>query len=156
MSDEIHKEEMKSNSDVESPNPPAKESEKKISQDEPLKETVEKEEKAEAQSDIGKDKQKEKEPPFDFNELIPDKIEDIVRVQLLSLNHWAYVHMGLLQNPKTKKVEKDLRQARIAIDATSALVDVLIANLSDSSEQRELKNMVINLRMNFMSKSQEG
>ncbi|MCE1246295.1 MAG: DUF1844 domain-containing protein [Firmicutes bacterium] len=91
---------------------------------------------------------------FDFSALLPDTIEEILKIQIFNLQEWAFVYMGLQLNPKTKKITKDIRQAKLAIDALSATVEVVMPHLPEK-EQRELKTMVTNLRMNFISKSQE-
>jgi len=91
------------------------------------------------------------EKEFDITDLLPDNIEEIVKLQILQMKEWAHIYMGFLPHPKKKMIVQDLRQAKIAIDSTSALVDVLLPHVS-KDQQRELKILVSDLKMNFISK----
>jgi len=53
-------------------------------------------------------------------------------------------------NPATGKVEKDLAQAQVAIDAVSYLAQQLEVKLS-GAELRELQHLVADLKMNFVN-----
>lgn len=81
-------------------------------------------------------------------------------VQLLAADSWQ--KMGLIANPQTGVVVTDLAQAKVAIDAVTDLVGRLESAPADAvsdAERRELKNLLNNLRLNYVnqrSASQEG
>ncbi len=71
------------------------------------------------------------------------------------LNEVAWMKMGLIPNPMTGKIERDLPQAKIAIDAVSDLVARLEPLVGDPG-RRELQVMLSNLRINFVQQGQRG
>jgi hypothetical protein len=64
----------------------------------------------------------------------------------------AWEGMGLVPNPGSGKVAKDLDGARLAIDAYAA-VFVLVREGIDASPRREMETLLTNLRLNFVEKS---
>ncbi len=68
-------------------------------------------------------------------------------ISLLAMQAWEA--MGLLPDAVTKKVERRLDDAQLAIDAAGALIDVIRAHLTDA-ERRELDTLLTNLRLNFI------
>jgi len=64
----------------------------------------------------------------------------------------AWQKMGLQVDPGTGTVEKDLEQARIAIDCVISLADRISARLGDS-DKRELRGIVSDLQINFVNQS---
>ena len=71
------------------------------------------------------------------------------------LNEVAWMKMGLIANPMSGKIERDLVQAKVAIDAVGDLVPRL-EPLIGASERRDLQVMLSNLRINFVQQSQKG
>jgi hypothetical protein len=61
----------------------------------------------------------------------------------------AWEAMGLTPNPATKQNSRQLDDAQIAIDAASALADLLRPHTSDT-ERREIEVLLTNLRLNFV------
>jgi len=64
----------------------------------------------------------------------------------------AWQGMGLVPNPASGKIEKDLADAKIAIDAFSALLDAMRPQL-DGQARRETEALLTTLRLNFVEKS---
>jgi len=64
----------------------------------------------------------------------------------------AWEGMGLVPNPITNKVEKNLDEARLAIDAFAAIFDVLRLRIEEQT-RREMETVLTNLRINFVEKS---
>jgi hypothetical protein len=62
----------------------------------------------------------------------------------------SFVTMGLLVNPRTNKIEKDMKQARIAIDTFEFILKQIDTNLSEE-EKRHLNNLLSDLKLNFVS-----
>lgn len=79
-------------------------------------------------------------------------IPELVRLRILEFAQFAWIRMGLLANPATQKVDKDLPQARLAIDCAAALAEQLQPHLDDH-EKRELQTLLANLRINYVEQS---
>ncbi len=61
----------------------------------------------------------------------------------------AWESMGLVPDATTKKIERKLEDAQLAIDAAAALADLVRPRLSEP-ERREVEVLVSNLRLNFV------
>ncbi|MBW3622165.1 MAG: DUF1844 domain-containing protein [Armatimonadetes bacterium] len=68
------------------------------------------------------------------------------------LEEQSWRHLGLVANPVTGKVEKDLQKARIAIDIV-AYVTSQVSPLMGEAQRRDLQNRVATLQMNFVEQS---
>ena len=77
---------------------------------------------------------------------------DLVRIFLAELHMRALIHMGLIPNPATRLVAKDLSQARLAIDCVAALIDQLSPS-AEPAEHDDLQEMLASLRMYFVRQS---
>ena len=64
----------------------------------------------------------------------------------------AWEGMGLVPNPLTKKVEKNLDEARLAIDAYAAAFEVVRLRVEDQP-RRDMESLLTTLRLNFVEKS---
>ena len=67
----------------------------------------------------------------------------------------AYQHMGKVKNPMTDKIERDMDQARHAIDVLSMLEAKTQGNLGDE-EKTLLEHALYELRLNFMDEVKKG
>lgn len=65
----------------------------------------------------------------------------------------AWQRMGLQHDMITGKIERDIPQAKAAIDAAASLATILEPQL-DESDQRMMQNLIRDLRMNFVQQSQ--
>jgi hypothetical protein len=70
-------------------------------------------------------------------------------IGLLSTQVWQW--LGLTKSPSGKLI-KDLAQAKVAIDSMAALSEQLEGKLAPK-EQQELKDMLANMRINFVQQS---
>jgi len=61
----------------------------------------------------------------------------------------AWQNLGLVPHPETKKVTRNLEDARLAIDAAASLIEHLKPRV-DETERRELDTLLANLRLNFV------
>jgi len=77
---------------------------------------------------------------------------DLLSTWLSLLAAKAWQGMGLVPNPLTGKTEKNLDDARLAIDAYAAVFEVLCARLEEQP-RREMENVLTMLRVNFVEKS---
>ncbi len=64
----------------------------------------------------------------------------------------AWEGMGLVPNPATNKIQKDLGDARMAIDAYAAIFETVRARIDDQP-RREMETLLTTLRLNFVEKS---
>jgi len=71
-------------------------------------------------------------------------------LSLLAAKAWE--GMGLVASPLTSKVEKNLDEARLAIDAYAAVFEVVRAR-TEESPRRAMENLLTTLRLNFVEKS---
>ena len=74
-------------------------------------------------------------------------------ISLLASKAWEA--MGLVPDPATKRIERVLSDAQLAIDAAAALADLVRATLGDA-ERRELDTLLMNLRLNFVEQRAKG
>jgi hypothetical protein len=65
------------------------------------------------------------------------------------LHQGAWISMGLVTDPATGKIEKDMAQAQIAIDSVAFLADK-VEEMLDEQTRRELKNLLSDLRINYV------
>lgn len=70
-------------------------------------------------------------------------------ITILSQRAWEY--LGLIANPKTGVTKLDIKKSRMAIDTISFILDQIKDDIGDS-EQREYRNFLTNLKMNFVDR----
>lgn len=68
------------------------------------------------------------------------------------LNQGAWISLGLISDPTTGQVEKDLPQAKVAIDSVAFLAGKVELEL-DEETRRELRNLVRDLQLNYVEQS---
>ncbi|MBI3911267.1 MAG: DUF1844 domain-containing protein [Armatimonadetes bacterium] len=85
----------------------------------------------------------------------PTDVRAILAMTIGMLAEAAWVKMGLQLDPLTGKVERDLDQARLAIDCLGDLAQRLGAH-QDERSRRELNNLLTDLRLNFVRQQQAG
>jgi Domain of unknown function (DUF1844) len=78
------------------------------------------------------------------------EVTPLLQQFLAEMSARAAVHMGLMPNPYTRLVAKNDTQARLAIDAFAAVVEVLRPHM-DAASQREYMRVLNDLRVNFVS-----
>ena len=71
-------------------------------------------------------------------------------LSLMAMKAWE--GMGLVANPIIGKTEKNLGDARLAIDAYAAVFELLRVRVDDGA-RREMENALTMLRVNFVEKS---
>lgn len=84
----------------------------------------------------------------------PSDVWELLTVFLGLLSEMAWRKMGLLIDPKSGKIEKDMAQAKVAIDTVGFIVEKLEGKLSDQ-EIRELRTLLSNLQLNFVTQSEK-
>ena len=115
------------------------------------------EQKVQAEAEAAEVRQEESKPEEQAADeemagLPPVDIYSLLKYFIGLLGAQAWQWMGVIKNPMTGQVGKDLPQAKVAIDSISALITQIESKL-DESEQREIRNMLSDLRINFVQQS---
>jgi hypothetical protein len=119
---------------------------RKIEKDEEKK--TQKEEKEETGEKVKEEKKQEES----FKE--PDlPVLFVWFISMLSGKTWEY--LGLIMNPETKKINKDLKKAKITIDTVAFLYDQIKDDINQEDFKR-IENLLANLRMNYVEKLKES
>jgi uncharacterized protein DUF1844 len=108
-----------------------------------------------APADAGETGSQGASPPESSPEAVPLgalAARDLVVWFLGLLAAKAWEGMGLVPNPATNKIQKDLQDARTAIDAYAAIFEALRAQIDDQP-RREMESLLTTLRLNFVEKS---
>lgn len=89
-------------------------------------------------------------PPI--NPLLQLNVSAVLRMTLGLLSDKAWISLGLYPDPITNQVQKNLPEARRAIDAVADLVKHVEVD-AEPEEKRELQVLLSNLRINFVQQS---
>jgi len=87
--------------------------------------------------------------------LLPSDVYTLAQFTISLLGNAAWQHLGLVADPQTGEVKKDLAQAQLSIDIISFLFDKIKHTL-EKEQEREVRNLLTNLTMNYVEKSREG
>jgi len=87
-------------------------------------------------------------------QLPPLTVQDRLLMCIDILHQGAWISLGLVADPATGKVDKDLDAARRAIDAVAFLAEQAEPLLEDAG-RRELKRIVADLRLNYVRQAQK-
>jgi len=123
--------------------------EHKTEKDKEIKEGKAQEEEKEGGKEKAKEEEKREEPlkELDLNTLF------VWFISMLSGKAWEY--LGLIMNPETKKINKDLKKAKISIDTIAFLFDQIKDGLNKEDFNR-IESLLANLRMNYVEKLKES
>ena len=89
----------------------------------------------------------------DENFAMPEfSTESVLQFTMATLSQQAWCDLGLIASRSTGKVVPKLPEARLAIDALSALFPVISPRLDDSS-RREMQTLISNLKLNYVEQS---
>jgi hypothetical protein len=80
---------------------------------------------------------------------------DHLALMLDQISAVSWQKMGLQPDPITNRMEKDLYQAKIAIDTAAFLAHELEQNL-DAEDRKQVQSLITNLRINYVQKTSEG
>ena len=81
-------------------------------------------------------------------------VYDVLVVMTDQLAAIAWQKLGLQPDPLSGQVQKNLEEAKVAIDLTSHLASFVQPRLDDD-DQRQLHNLIRDLRINYVEKSKE-
>ncbi len=83
----------------------------------------------------------------------PIDVYQVLAIMVDQLAELAWQKMGLKSDPLTGQIEKDLEQAKAAVDSAAQLASFLEPQLDDA-DRRQIQNLVRDLRVNYVEKSQ--
>ena len=106
--------------------------------------------------DLGDEEGEPDEEMPDFSDMLPPTdVMTLSQLFISMLTNSAWQFMGLIPDPKTKKIEADLKQAGQAID----IIEFLHGKLKDDMDKEMasgIDDLLANLRINFVKKSAGG
>lgn len=79
-------------------------------------------------------------------------IRDLALIFIAELQTRALMHLGLVPNPQTRLVAKDLPQAQLAIDCMAALIEQ-VSPTAGPGEHGQLRQILADLRLTFVRES---
>ena len=79
-------------------------------------------------------------------------VADLLRIFIAELQMRALIHTGVIPNPQTHLVAKDLPQAQLAIDCMAALIEQL-RSVAAPAEHDQLQQILADLRLTFVQES---
>ena len=85
----------------------------------------------------------------------PPSVYDHLGVIIQQLAQVCWQKLGLQPDGITGKMEKNLPEAKVAIDAVAALTPLLEPQL-DEEDRRQIHSVIRDLRINFVQKSTEA
>ncbi|MFM9873267.1 MAG: DUF1844 domain-containing protein [Fimbriimonadaceae bacterium] len=85
--------------------------------------------------------------PIDVNQVIMVMIDQMAGI--------AWQKLGLQNDFITGKLEKDLSQAKTAVDCVSKLADFILPQLDDN-DKRQIQTLISNLKVNYVQKTAEA
>ena len=83
---------------------------------------------------------------------VPASVHDLLREFATVLSLFAWQRLGLTMDPLTGNIQRDLSDARIAIDAVAYMVEQIGDNVPQE-QKRALRDTLADLRVNFVEQS---
>lgn len=78
----------------------------------------------------------------------------LMRAFIGLLANQAWQDIGLVMNPQTQKIEKNIERAKTAIDCIAFLIEKLEPQLQNE-EKEKLRSLLTNLQLNFVQQQKE-
>lgn len=91
---------------------------------------------------------------INLDSLIPKDIYSSIQMMIASLGQQAWVCMGMQANPMTGNIEKDLKQAKVAVDCVTAMTDIIKPHVAEQ-QKLELETLKQNLQLNLIQKIED-
>jgi hypothetical protein len=84
----------------------------------------------------------------------PVSVYTVIMTMVETMSTIAWSKLGLQPDLATGKLDKDLEQAKVAIDLTTHLASFIEPQLDDE-DKRRIHGLIRDLRMNFVEKSKD-
>lgn len=91
-------------------------------------------------------------PQMNPEDLFPKDIYSFMKMIMGSLSSQVWIFLGLMPHPSTQKVEKDIAQAKIALDTIDFIYN-LISSTMEEAEKKAYEELLGNLKLNFIEQS---
>lgn len=78
----------------------------------------------------------------------------LMRAFIGLLANQAWQDIGLVMNPQTQKIEKNIERAKTAIDCIAFLIEKLEPQLQNE-EKEKLRSLLTDLQLNFVQQQKE-
>jgi hypothetical protein len=85
----------------------------------------------------------------------PIDVNQVIMVMIDQMSGIAWQKLGLQNDLITGKLEKDLGQAKTAVDCVTQLADFILPQL-DEGDKRQIQTLISNLKVNYVQKSAEA
>lgn len=82
----------------------------------------------------------------------PSSVYDLVAALTEPIIALSWQKLGLHPDPRTRRIEPDLDEAKVAIDLVAHLATILESKL-DQEDRRQMANIVRDLRLNYISRA---
>jgi len=82
-------------------------------------------------------------------------VQGVLRFAIEMLSNRAWVAMGLIPDPMSGKIDRNMDEARRAIDVLGDLARHAETD-AEPQEKRDLRNMLADLRVNFIRQSNQA
>lgn len=79
----------------------------------------------------------------------PIPVTDYLYMMIASLDAKAWAYMDYIVHPETQKHQKDLTQAKYAIDTIDAMYKIIQDQLTPE-QKKDIETRITNLRLNFV------
>lgn len=94
----------------------------------------------------------EETPPVEHE---PLSVYQILMVMVDQMAAIAWQKLGLQHDPMSGRLNKDLEEAKVAIDVTSGLAAFIEPKL-DEEDKRRIHGLIRDLRINYVERAKEG
>lgn len=84
----------------------------------------------------------------------PIDVNQVIMVMIDQLSGIAWQKLGLQPDLMTGKIEKDLAQAKTAVDVVTNLANFILPQLDDA-DKRQMQTLISNLKINYVQKTAE-
>ena len=78
----------------------------------------------------------------------------LMRIFIGLLANQAWQDIGLVMNPQTQKIEKNIERAKTSIDCIAFLIEKLEPQIQNE-EKEKLKSLLTDLQLNFVQQQQQ-
>jgi len=76
-------------------------------------------------------------------------ISEIVNFFLGILIQKSWISLGMVENPETKKIDKNFAEAKLAIDLIGAISEQMVGKWGEIGYEKEIQAHLTNLRLNY-------
>lgn len=87
-------------------------------------------------------------------DIFPKDIYTFMKMIIGSLSSQVWIFLGLTPHPVTQKIEKDIIQAKIALDTIDFIYKLIEVKIEEA-EKKAYEELLGNLKLNFIEQSKQ-